>query len=103
MPASAATWRASSTTRATRTATSTSRRASSGFARRANPDDALLDVDVAVRVARVVDEARHVAADAGIDRRAVRQLEAPDVPAPDVPQLALETLRVGDLLARVVN
>ena len=34
------------------------------------PDDALLDVNVAVRLAGVIDEAGYVAADAGVHRRA---------------------------------
>src|SRR5207237_7780573 len=58
--------------------------ASADPARGANPDRAVDDVDVAVRPAGMVDEPRVVAADAGVDHRAVGQLEAPDVAAPDV-------------------
>src|SRR5947209_4291288 len=65
-------------------------------ARRADPDASVLDVDVAVRLAGVIDEARDVAADARIDHRAVRQLEAPDVPALDVAPLAAQALLVGN-------
>src|SRR5437764_9481029 len=72
-------------------------------ARRSNPDDAVDDVDVAVRAAGMVDVSRDVAADARVDDRAVRQLEAPDVALFDVPRLALEALLVGDLLAGVMN
>src|SRR5262249_55196634 len=71
--------------------------------RRADPDRALDDMNVAVRTAAVIDEAGNVAADARIDDRAVRQLEAPDVSAPDVAALALEALLVGNLLAGVMN
>src|SRR5215467_1561275 len=65
-----------------------------------NPDDTAEDVNIRVRVAGVVDVARHVAADAGIDDRPVGELETPDVPVPDVAALAPEALLVGDLLAR---
>ena len=51
----------------------------------------------------MVDEPRDVAADAGVDHGPVRELEAPDVPLPDVAALALEALLVGDLLAGVVD
>src|SRR5438093_2670226 len=71
--------------------------------RRANPDRAVDDVDVAVGAAGVVDEARVVAADAGVNHRAVRELEAPDVAVADVAPLAPEALLVRDLLAGVVD
>src|SRR5262249_33971182 len=73
--------------------------------RRAYPDDTAprVDVHVAIRLARVVDEPRHVAAHAGVDHRAVRQLEAPDVAALDVAPLALQAFTIGDALAGVVN
>ena len=51
----------------------------------------------------MVDEARVVAADAGVDDGPVRQLEAPDVAAPDVSLLAPEAFLVRDLLAGVVD
>jgi hypothetical protein len=51
----------------------------------------------------MIDETRHISADARVDDRAVRQLEAPDVTAPDVPAFTLEALLVRDLLARVMN
>src|SRR5436309_4670045 len=71
--------------------------------RRANPDRAIDDVDVAVGAAGVVDEAGVVAADAGIDHGAVRQLEAPDVTLFDVARFALQAHLVRDLLAGVVD
>src|SRR5580700_2429797 len=69
----------------------------------ADPNDAVLDLDVAVRTARVVDEPRVVAADAGIDHRPVRQLEAPDVSAPDVAPLTLQALLVRNSFTCVVD
>src|SRR5205809_6028324 len=72
-------------------------------ARRANPDRAVDDVDVAVGAAGVVDEARVVAADARANHRAVRELEAPDVAVADVAALAPEAFLVRDLLAGVVD
>src|SRR5207253_651018 len=72
-------------------------------ARRANPDRAVDDVDVAVGAAGVVDEACVVAADARVNHRAVCELEAPDVAVADVAPLAPEALLVRDLLARVVD
>src|SRR4051812_7950743 len=47
--------------------------------RRANPDDAVLDVDITIGPARVIDEARVVAADRRIDDRALRERKTPDV------------------------
>src|SRR5581483_8467185 len=55
------------------------------------------------RPAGMIDVARDVAADAGVDHRAARELEAPDVALPDVPPLAREALAVRDLLARVMD
>src|SRR5205807_2116435 len=72
-------------------------------ARGADPDRAVLDLDVAVRAAGMIDEARDVAADTGVDDGAVRELEAPDVAAPDVAALTPEALLVGDLLAGIVD
>src|SRR4051794_17038772 len=63
-------------------------------ARRANPDHALLDVDITVRPARMVDEPRQVAADAGVDHCAIRELEAPDVALLNVAALPLQALLV---------
>jgi hypothetical protein len=51
----------------------------------------------------MVDEARDVAAHSGVDDRPVGQLEAPDVPLPDVPPFSLEAFLVRDPLAGVVN
>src|SRR5438445_440810 len=68
-----------------------------------DPDRSVDDVDVAVGTAGVVDEARDVAADAGVDDGAVRQLEAPDVAASDVAPLAPEALLVRDLFSRVID
>src|SRR6478672_1096651 len=72
-------------------------------ARRANPDDAVLDVSVAVRLARVVDEPRDVAADASVDHPAGVQREASDLSLLQVPILAVRAFLVGDLLALVVD
>src|SRR5665213_791971 len=71
--------------------------------RGADPDDPLLDVDVAVGPAGVVDEPRVVAAHPGIDHRAVRELEAPDVAGLHVPDFALQAHLIGNLLAGVVD
>src|SRR5262249_195814 len=70
---------------------------------RAYPDDAVLDVDITVRPARMIDIARVVPAYSPIAGGAVREFEAPDVTAPNVAALAFETLLVRDLLARVVD
>src|SRR5581483_7836233 len=75
----------------------------SNAARRPDPDDAVLDLDVAVRPARMIDESGDVAADAGVDDGAVGQLEAPDVTALDVPALAAKALPVGDFFAGIVD
>src|SRR5262249_39247133 len=61
------------------------------------------DVDVAIRPARVVDVAGDVAAHAGVDHRAVGQLEAPDVAAANVAAFALEALLIRNLLSGVMN
>src|SRR5436190_438120 len=71
--------------------------------RGANPDHAVFDIDVAVRLTGMIYVSRDIAADACVDDRPVRQLEAPDVAAPDVAPLALETLPVGNLLACVMD
>src|SRR4051812_38952692 len=71
--------------------------------RGADPDDAAGDVHVAVRPAAVIDEARDIAADRGVDDGAVRQLEAPHAAAFDVAALALQALLVRNLLARVID
>src|SRR5205823_1926454 len=70
---------------------------------RPDQDRAILDVDVAVRVAAVVDQAGDVAADADVHDGAVRQLEAPDVIVLDVSPLALEALLIGNDLALIVD
>jgi hypothetical protein len=51
----------------------------------------------------VVDEPGDVSADAGINDGAIRELEAPDVPAPYIPSLPFEAFLIRYLLARVVN
>src|SRR5262249_49670990 len=71
--------------------------------RRADPDHALLDVDVAVGPARVVDVARDVAADARVDHRSVGELETPDMPVADIPALSLEAFLIRDFLASVMD
>src|SRR4249919_970837 len=68
-----------------------------------NPDDAVLDVHVTVGLAGVVDEARDVPADPGIDYGPIGQLEAPDMAAFDVAALPPQALLVRDLLAGVVG
>ena len=62
-----------------------------------------MNVDVAIRAARVVDEPREVAADAGVDDGPVGELEAPDVTALNVAPFAFQALLIGDLLAGVIN
>src|SRR3954470_17154404 len=69
----------------------------------ADPDHAILDFDVAVRLARVIDEPGDVAADCGIDGCTVRQLEAPDMTLVEIPGFALQTFLVRDLLAGVID
>ena len=51
----------------------------------------------------MVDEPRDVAVDAAVNHRAIRELEAPDVPRADVAPLPLQALVIRDLLARVVD
>ena len=51
----------------------------------------------------MVDEARNVTADGGVDHASVGELEAPDVTGLDVASLAVQALAVRDLLPRVVN
>src|SRR5207247_694339 len=70
---------------------------------RADPDGAVLDPYVAIRPARMVDEARDVAAHGRVDNGSVGQLEAPDVAALDVAALAPQALLVRDLLACVID
>ena len=72
-------------------------------ARRPDPDDPSGDVHVAVGLAGVINEARDVAADCGVDDGPIRQLEAPDVPPFPVPELALQALLVGDFLTGVID
>src|SRR5688572_23571784 len=59
-------------------------------ARRADPDDIADDLAVAVRSARVVDEAGDIAADVGIADPSAVHGEAPDLAPRQVPRLALE-------------
>src|SRR5262245_10472792 len=51
----------------------------------------------------MVDEARDVAADAGVNYRAVGELETPDVAAANVSALARQALLARNLLACVVD
>src|SRR5829696_4814225 len=69
----------------------------------ADPDQAILDFDPAVRRAGMIDEPREVSADAGVDHPAAVQREAPDAALREVLLLTLEALLVRDLLARVVG
>ena len=73
------------------------------IARRADPDRLAYDFGVAVRFARVVDIARDVAADGGVPNVQPIELEAPDVTALQVSDLALQTLPVRDLFPGIVD
>src|SRR5439155_4609787 len=68
--------------------------------RRANPNHPVRDMDVAVRPAGMIDVSGDIAADARVDDRAVRQLEAPDVAAADVAPLPLQAFLIGNLFTR---
>ena len=68
-----------------------------------DPDSPLADLDVAVRVAGVIDEPRDVAADPRVDDRAVGQLETPDVVVPDVTAFTLEAFTIRDFFAGVID
>ena len=68
-----------------------------------DPDDVSDDVDVAVALARVIDEARDVAAHVRIAHPAAVDLEAPDGTALHVTGLALQALLVRNLLACIVD
>src|SRR4029453_14268975 len=70
---------------------------------RADPDHTILDLDPAVRSAGVIDEARDVAADTGVDDPAAVQRETPDAALLQVLPLAREALLMCDLLARIVD
>ena len=72
-------------------------------ARGADPDRLADDVAVAVRLARVIDEAREVAADVGVTHPAAIHREAPDAAVLQVARLACEALLVIDELARIVD
>jgi hypothetical protein len=71
--------------------------------RRSDPDRVADDLRIAVRLARMIDEARDVAPDIGVDDPAAIQLEAPDTAILQVSPFSLETLGIGDLLAGVMN
>ena len=51
----------------------------------------------------MIDESREVAANPGVDHRAIRQLEAPDVPRFQIAKFALEADLIRDLFAGVVD
>src|SRR5215510_3163969 len=70
---------------------------------RPNPDDAVLDVDIAVRAAGMIDEPCDVSADARINDCSISELEAPDMTTLDVSTFPLEAFLIRDLLACVVN
>ena len=72
-------------------------------ARRADPDRLVDDVDPAVRLARVVDEPRDVAADVGVAAPVAVDPEHPDAALAQVAILAALALLVGDELAGVVD
>src|SRR5262249_2754117 len=69
----------------------------------ANPDHAILDVRVAIRLARVVDVPRDVAPDGRVDDPTVFQLEAPECAALEIMLFARPALRRRDLFAAVVD
>jgi hypothetical protein len=62
--------------------------ASVDAARRENPDRGADDVDVAIRMAGVIDVARDIAADRGVTRRALVDVEDPDARTRQVPSFA---------------
>src|SRR5687767_7025437 len=68
-----------------------------------DPDRLADNLRVAVRFAGVIDVAGDVAADGGVANVEAIELEAPDVAALQVADLALEADRVANLLARVVD
>ena len=69
----------------------------------ANPDDALVDLDVTVRRAGVVDEAGDIASHRGVHYPCAIQLEAPDVPLGQLSLLAGNAVLRPELLAGVVD
>ncbi len=62
--------------------------ASVDAARRENPDRGADDVDVAIRMAGVIDVARDIAADRGVTRPALVDVEDPDALTRQVPSFA---------------
>ena len=70
---------------------------------RSNPDDAVLDVDIAIRLAGMIDEPCNVSADARINDCSISELEAPDMTTLDVSTFPLEAFLIRDLLACVMN
>ena len=71
--------------------------------RRADPDRVANDVDVAVGMARVVDEARDVAAHGRVAHPPPIDLKTPDQSFPDVSTLTLQAFLVRDLLTRIID
>ncbi len=71
--------------------------------RRADPDDVVDDLRVAVGRAGVVDEPGEVAVDRAVDHPARVEAEAPDPSLIEILRLAPAALLVGDLLALVVD
>src|SRR5215468_7927354 len=66
-------------------------------------NDAVLDVDIAVRLAGMIDEPCDVSADARINDCSISELEAPDMTTLDVSPFPLEAFLIRDLLTCVVN
>jgi len=77
--------------------------ASVDIPRRADPDRLANDVAIAVWFARVVDEARQIAADVCVTHPATIHRVAPDAPLLQIPRLALQAFLMINQLARVVD
>ena len=71
--------------------------------RRADPDGLVDHLKPAVRPARVVDQARDVAADRGVAAPAPVDAEHPDTALLQIARFARRALRVEDQLARIVD
>ena len=70
---------------------------------RSDPDGVPENVDIAVRVARMVNETSQVAADRCVANPAAIDLKAPDLPAFHVPPLTAKALLMRNALTRVVD
>ena len=72
-------------------------------ARRANPDRRVDDLEPAVRLAGVIDEARDVPADAGVAAPDATDAEHPDTPLRQIPRLAHAAAAIANQFARLVD